>query len=358
MPAASSQRPRLLLLADRLEGDIRARRLKAGDAYLTTAEAARMLQVNGNLANRALQLLVQRGRLERRQRRGSFVAEAQTNGHTSPLARVHLVVHQRYLRAEGLLADGTIIGMQQELPGVEVDFNFLPSNDCADYVSRLVSDALRTRTPEGFVLVRAPLEAHRQIHASGLPTVVHGTVYPAVTQLSSIDVDHRAKAQLLVDYLLRRGHRRFAVLLRETQFPGDHALLDGLFDALTAAQVSCGAVRVRSVANDRTLIAATLDEILASGDGSLGVICRSQPLAEAVLAAAPKGKRKRFEVAACDVYSAGPAPLLPFAYTRNEASAMEVGARIGRMLARQTNGGRLKAEHEVMSVVLQPPAQS
>ena len=58
MQTKLSRPPRILELADRLTADIHERLLKPGDAYLTTAEAARLLGISTTTANRAMQLLV------------------------------------------------------------------------------------------------------------------------------------------------------------------------------------------------------------------------------------------------------------------------------------------------------------
>ena len=107
--AAFQERPHLKQLQPavaKAEFDIRRRDLYAGDAYLTTAQTARMLGVSTTIANRALQFLARNGRLDRKQRRGTFVAEPSLGAGEPAIARVHLVVHQRYMKTEGLLADG------------------------------------------------------------------------------------------------------------------------------------------------------------------------------------------------------------------------------------------------------------
>ena len=66
---------RIVDLANQIEADIRRRRLSPGDAYITTAETARMLRASGTTAHKALQVLVKRGVIERKQRRGAVIAE-------------------------------------------------------------------------------------------------------------------------------------------------------------------------------------------------------------------------------------------------------------------------------------------
>src|SRR3954466_11480587 len=66
--------PRILELADKIADDIRKKKLKPGDPYQGTTETAEMLGVSTTAANRAMQVLVKRRLIERRQRKGTFVA--------------------------------------------------------------------------------------------------------------------------------------------------------------------------------------------------------------------------------------------------------------------------------------------
>ena len=68
----------------------------------------------------AMQVLVKRRVIERRQRKGTFVAVPSGIASSSPVRRVHLIVHENYLRTEGLLADGIIVGMHDELPAAQM----------------------------------------------------------------------------------------------------------------------------------------------------------------------------------------------------------------------------------------------
>jgi DNA-binding GntR family transcriptional regulator len=80
MDTSKQNTSQIVHLAKRLEEDIRARSLKPGDPYLNTQETARMLGVSNAAANRALQLLVKRNTLRRRQRSGTFIAEPTKRG--------------------------------------------------------------------------------------------------------------------------------------------------------------------------------------------------------------------------------------------------------------------------------------
>src|SRR5687767_4741693 len=102
MTDALTTTPKIIDLADQLVADIESRKLKPGDRYLTTADASKMLGVGNGLANRALQLLERRQVITRQQRRGAFISAPKTAASSPPLRRVHFLVHQNYLTAEGI----------------------------------------------------------------------------------------------------------------------------------------------------------------------------------------------------------------------------------------------------------------
>jgi DNA-binding transcriptional regulator YhcF (GntR family) len=179
--------PRIIQLADRIAEDIKQRKLKPGDPYQGTTETAEMLGVSTTAANRAMQVLVKRRLIERRQRKGTYVAIPPEDSPSSPLSRVHLLVQENYLKTEGLLSDGVIIGMHDELPAAKVQFNFLPMDDEAGYINDLIREAMRSGKTEGFVLVRASLQVQRTLAGSGLPAVVHGSLHASVPAMAWID---------------------------------------------------------------------------------------------------------------------------------------------------------------------------
>jgi DNA-binding transcriptional regulator YhcF (GntR family) len=347
MAATDLTKPRILRLADRIQEDIRQRALRPGDPYLTTIETARMLGVNNGLAGRALQLLAKRRVIERRQRKGTFILDP---GHQQPaplLRRVHLLVHRNYLKTEGLLADGVVVGLQKDLPGTDVHFNFLPPWNEGEYVERLVHESLRRSGQEGFVLVRAPLEAQRLVAESGLPAVVHGTLFPSVGGVCSIDRDQYRAGRLLAEYLVEQGCRRVLLLMRERILPGDHLMMDGARDAVDAAGLRPAALGLRCLPADAADARQAILALLGGSDRPTGVLARSEPLAQAAQEAAD---------------GVGPIAGRPVlitvtdTYGKQGITPEEIGHRIGHMLARQARGEPLEESHETLPVHLHVPA--
>lgn len=330
------QVPRILQLADAIAEDIRRRKLRPGDSYQTTHETAEMLGVSTTAANRAMQVLVKRRLLERRQRKGTFVAQPPTDLPSTPLRRVHLLVQENYLRTEGLLSDGIVIGMHEELPAAQLQFNFLPPESEAKFVEELTAEAMRSGRSEGFVLVRASLQVQRTFANSGLPVVVHGSLHPSITRLPWIDRDHVQAATKLIEYLLQQGVTRIFVLMRDRLFQGDHQMLDTVLRLVSESNIGPNAVALRCLPSDEdAIVAATQDWLDRVPDEKIGIICRAEPLARgASLAIAPRD-RGRISIVLSDYYRRGSEQPPAWPHIKSELAPEEIGKHIGRMLVEQ-----------------------
>ena len=353
MPINLPHPPKILQIAARIEDDIRGRNLQPGDAYLATSEVARMLGVSTSMANRAMQLLSQRHLLLRRQRSGAVIAQGIVQSERPPLRCIHFLVHRNYLQTEGLLADGVIIGMQTELSGTDVLLNYLAADGSEENIHRLIAAALRSPEPEGFVLVRSSLAVQRLIRTCGLPAVVFGSLYPSVHGLPWLDCDHRQNGRLLTEYLLQRNCSRVLCLSRSVLFPGDYPFLDGVSETLAKAGKSADSLLVRNLPDDHEEIVATTTEILSQGNRGLGIIARTERLAEgAVAAVEATGNVGEIPIAVSQVYRAGTEKPVPFPHIRNVMEPRQIGVRLGRMLVQLAKNQPVQPDHEIIPVEL------
>ena len=328
--------PRIVQLARKIELDIQGRNLHAGDPYLTTAQTARMLGVSTTIANRALQFLARNGRLVRKQRRGTYVAEPDPRSGAPPLARVHLVVHQRYMRTEGLLADGVIVGLQSELPGVDVSFNFMPPGSERPYVEELAGSIMQAGQPEGLVLVRANLEVQQMVAQSGLPAVVYGTPYRSISQLSFVDADQGAIGRLLAEHALGQRCEHLFVIMRDQMLPGDSPYLAAIQDVAGEAGFTSDRIRTCFLARDRELIAAEIRHLFEEKRPRPAILCRDEPLADATLEELNRlGMHVGDDVVVVvsTIYRRGNEAPPSIPYTQYVDSPVQIGEHLGRLLA-------------------------
>lgn len=354
---ATSTGPRIVEVAEQILADIRKRKLRPGDAYLGTAETAQWLRVSGSTVNRALQLLAQRGVVQRRQRQGTIVLDPGHERADAALRRVHLLVREDHLRSEGLWSDGVLLGLQGALPGVELQFNFRPESDEAEYVESLIHDVLRSRSAAGLVLIRSTVVTQRIVAASGLPAVVSGTLQPSIADLPSIDRDQQQIGVLLAEHLLAADCQRFVILLRERMAAGDHAMLDAALSTLAAHGVPLAAITLRCLPTDAAAVAAEVGSLLAARPGRIGFLCRSESLAQGVQAAVQSQRlpqRQRPTIVVADV-ARGPAREIPFPCIETTIAPEAWGASLGQMLNAAARGQRPEPYRQIIPVRLWTP---
>ena len=354
MSTGYSQTPRIMELAQQLEADIRRKQLKPGDPYLPLAEAARMLGVGSSTANRALQLLTQRGILERVQRRGTYIGSLKRESSPGLLKRVFMLVHRSYLRQEGLVADGVLVGIQGVLPGADVQFNFLPATDPTDYVDGLIGEILRAKEPAGIVLTKVPFVVQRAVKDSGLPSVVHGSLYPSIEEMAWVEQDNLAIARLVVDYAMAHDCAHVCALTREVMFPGDNVVLRELGRLMGEAGYKADSFSIEHLPEDRNAIVAEVVQIVNRHPTDLCLLCRSEAKAEAAAAVIERLKlkgRRRPRLIVSGLYQR-PAGGYAFPYVFPAMRPEEIGAAIGRLLAVQVTDPKAVAEHIVIPVEL------
>jgi GntR family transcriptional regulator, arabinose operon transcriptional repressor len=340
MADAVTTTPKIIDLADQLVADIESRKLKPGDRYLTTADASKMLGVGNGLANRALQLLERRQVITRQQRRGAFISAPKTAAASPPLRRVHFLVHQNYLTAEGIGNDLVLLGMQEELPGVHVQISFLPTTRPKEFVEDLIDDSLTAKARDGFVLVRVPCEVQQLVSDRGVPGVVYGALYPGVERLTRLDRDMTAIGQIAANYLLDRGHRRIAYISRQQTLPGDHDTMDAMRRCLGEKGIPAHHLVERFLPSDAAVCQAEMRRLLKREDRPTGFICRSRLMADAASAVFEETGLKLHQdvdLVVCDYY------LLPgqkprYVFPRPLLSAEEQGKHLARLLAAQSRG--------------------
>jgi hypothetical protein len=116
--------------------------------------------------------------------------------------------------------------------GISIDVD-----EAASFIERCdPSSALRrivSRHPGSiWVLHKMPEAVQRWFAASGLPTVVFGSVFPGIA-LPGVDVDFRAAAHHATGLCLARGCRKIVLLLHRTTLAGDNRALDAVKEELS-----------------------------------------------------------------------------------------------------------------------------
>ncbi|MBN2290852.1 MAG: substrate-binding domain-containing protein [Pirellulales bacterium] len=257
-------------LAQRLAEDIRCRRLREGDQYMTATEVASSLDVSTTVAHRALRLLADERIVVRRRNAGTFIgpsAESNEDVQTSTIYHLSSVINYENSASKlGLL----IKALRKEFGLVNLQLCWIPEHGSVDFVRKLLADAGGQLA--GVIADSCPQGVYRYLDEVKLPTVVSGTLYLGDPQLPSVDHDNREAGRLVVRYLLERGHRRIAVLGRTDHRPGDNDFLEGINAAMDTGHGGGDSVLMRMVPDDPVAVEATSQYLLELADRPTGFI--------------------------------------------------------------------------------------
>ncbi len=351
----------VLQLATRIEADIREKDLKIGDRYMSTTDVARMLRVDTTDVNKAMQLLVKRHILSRRQRLGTFVDKGLNREHVAGLKSVRFLVSDGEIRGEGLFDSALMMGLQEALPHVKLGIHFVSRANEVDELNRLIGEILRNPEPEGLILTGSTLYMQRAVAASGLPAVVLGHLYPSVKGMSFVDRDPVQLGQMLTTYLLDQGHERIVFMFRQHMLPGDHLMLDAAMQVIGERGLTNSAVIMRCLPFDQEVVSGEVESVLKSSDASTGFLVRVAKKADIVydkIIALSKGRKRNASVVAADEYFDSAIRECPYPFVRATLSLREQGMILAQMLVQRAEDGSAHCYSDLLDVeMVLPPEQ-
>lgn len=207
-----------------------------GSRLPTEAELAARFRVSRNTLRQAIGELVSEGILVREQGRGTFYtgprdeSEQKTGliGVLTPLPQTYIfgeLIHGMDDVAQSM-GYSLVLATSRADPEREVDGL---RNLLSKPLDGLLVEFARSAelTDDG--------ESARLIREAGLPTLVCDTDVPAL-DLSSVMLDDVYGGRLATEYLIRQGHRRIAMVYKETNTAGVRRL-EGYLDALAVAGI-------------------------------------------------------------------------------------------------------------------------
>ncbi|WP_432799338.1 hypothetical protein [Poriferisphaera sp. WC338] len=339
MPATKN--PSIVELANRLGEDIRERKLTPGEPYLTASEAALKLGVSTQRANRTLQLLSVRRQIVRSRGSAPTILDpyADQNGKVS-IRKIHIFIPKADMTTEGIYSDGCLLGLQKALPDADIHLNFFPAQNEGQFTQDIVTLSTAKDEMAGFVLVRSSIESQLTIAESGLPAVIHGSPYPGVKGIPSIDRDYIAAADLHVDYFQRKGCSRIILLMHDHMYAGGFLFKQALqtkFESIGFPHCAITPIfiPVHEVAAQQTLI-----DHVSNNSENTGVIVFGGHIAEVCCHAMKrlnlKNKHDLFMTYG-GYYATGPKIIQKIPHEESVISPEEQGELVGRILEAQIN---------------------
>ena len=275
----------LEMLALRVEADIKRRGLTSGDRYLTGEEVGRMLNVSSISANRAMQMLAEKGLLVRQRKAGTFIGDAVQLPAAATRKRVHLVLNTG-IWPDDRLAGTTYVnqllcGILDVMPDCSVQTDIVGPSEIKGFARRIISTYMDTADVAGVVLVRSSPETQRQLAEAGVPTAIFGSVFPGVGSLARVDVDQAEIGRLSIDYLNRAKHKRAVMLMVNPWLSGDNRFIAGMMEACQAHSGGC-LLEIQSVPADDTVCYGVVESVLTGPDRPDAILARSAWVAHKV----------------------------------------------------------------------------
>ncbi|MBN1553563.1 MAG: substrate-binding domain-containing protein [Phycisphaerae bacterium] len=313
--------------------------LQPGDRYLSASEASCMLGCNITAAQRAMTHLAKIKWLERRPRAGTFVGTAALQEKISHC--VHFFLPESICREKNTqnMIWQRMLGVKSVIPNVTVEFDFVPRQDLA-FVQQVVERMNDSRGSVGFLVLLSSQAIREYLNQCGIPAVIFGDIEPHLQNLCWASLDQKQVGRLLAEYLVKRGHRRFITVMRDTWGKGDYLLHDSIGETLADAGLAANSLQIRSIPVDRTAIIATLRSRLEElGDEKLALICRTEFQADCVNELAESmGVTSQLDVVVCN--SSSDIASCKYACVVPDLPYQEEGMLAGRMLLEMMNGRR------------------
>jgi len=336
--------PTLEGLAERLVDDIRRRRLRPGDRYLTAAEAGRELGVSTASANRAMQILADRNVLLRRRSRGTFIGEAIDGDREETVQTIYVLRDTRMMDISPVSMDRIQRALHQTFRNIGIQISYTPAIHGLKYVRQTVGEAHRNGSLGGVVAISCSREIYQFLGDNRIPTVVIGNLYPDQQFLPLIQVDLHECGRIITQYLIERGHEQFALLPTLSSLAGSHELADGVAEVLTEAELPPNALRVRYSEGDLNVLEVTLRELLLGSKRPTAAIAAGWSLADKTAAVARKLGLRVPEDLEVVVVSGGfrGSESQPFPCVQPIMTIEQVIQQAGRMLEKQMQGNAVE----------------
>lgn len=346
-------------LAEKVVEDIRLRRMEPGDRYLTCEEAQHLFGVGKGVMDRALRLLSGRQVLVRRRRSGTFVGPGAPVEHPVKVRTFCVLRSENARNLSDFPFEPMLEGLRREVPGANVQFNFVSDKGGLDYVRRLIAAIQETGCVDGIVSIGCPREVNCCLVSSGLPLVAFGSFYGGGRSNPWVDLDRRSAGRLLTEYLVSRGHRRMALFMVATGGPGANDFFDGVSEALTAAELPHNALIHRSLPPDIGVVPELAGELLQMPERPTAFLLVSERLAHVVAATVSSmglTVPRDVEIAFWD-HATVRVRQSPYPHVQPKLSVEDVAAMIGAMLRDLVDGKPLERDRILIPVEFKRPRE-
>jgi len=234
-----------------------------------------MLEVSTGTAHEAMRVLVEKNVLDRRQKRGTYVGTAVEPPEINRRLRGYVLSPSEGTRDPVFtrFSEAFYPAISQALDGAALQLEFMPENDVMSFVRALAHEAETDGGLAGFLLMRPSYEIQEFFNEqrARFPAVILGSVYPGIT-LPWVDGDQGQIGRLAAEFVLRRGHRRVAVLRNDHWAPGDNAFMSSLMQTFETSQQRLDSLEICCLPPHERPIRHRVQELLSSTDRPTAMI--------------------------------------------------------------------------------------
>lgn len=269
---------RVQALANLLEQDIRRRGLRPGDRYVTSEEAARMLEVSTGKVHQVMRYLVDKNVLDRRRKQGTFVGGGAQPAPTNVRPKIYVLTPADGARDSSYSrwAHQIFPAISKSCSGASLQLEYLPNDDQMGFVRSLFENEERNGGFVGFILLRSSYEIQElfQENIHRYAAITLGDVFPGITRLPSISHDQCAIGKQCIEYVVSKGHRRILMTMLDTWAAGDNQLMHGINGALQTMKQSIERFELSSLPSRENVLRNHVRELLSSENRPTVVIAR------------------------------------------------------------------------------------
>ncbi len=264
---------------DRLLLDVSSRGLKTGDTYLTTDQASALLGCGRATAYRAIKQLVQKGILGARRGSGTFIGP---NAPTPNIqtSSIHILMPLGFEDSGAMPLIRLMQSVAKSLGGWGVHFDTFPQSSGLEYLREGLLKTYQSGQVGAVIAISCHWTVHQFLKEQGLNAIVLGSMFPERQFLPSIDKDSAQGGRLLVDYLIGKKHRNFAVLALASDLAGLDLFTDSISRSLSTHGIPADSLTLRYCNGDQSITEARLRELLNSSQRPTAIITDEEDLAD------------------------------------------------------------------------------
>ncbi len=352
-PASTDPASNLRQLSGQVKADIRARGLRDGDRYLTATQVGQLLGVSTSTAHRTLRLLADSNWVVRQRKRGTFVGPGAGGGEGTEIRTVRVLMSASRYDMSTLSADMLMHGIRGAISNVSVQFDFVPADNRAAYLRKLLDTADADGNLLGFIAVSCAQQVYRRLAEAAVPTVMIGSPYLGDPPIPSIDADHHQLGSLLAQHLVDGGHRRIAICNFSEVRPGDNRFYEGVSDVLTAARFAHNALRLLTIPRSTNSFEAAMRHLLGLPDRPTALMTVGSRAAEMATSIAEQlGLAVPDDIEIVFRDTTAPDARLPHAHVRPTWEFERIVKSAATMLDRLSRGLPLDEQNVVVPVEL------